>query len=226
MVKKLIRKPLGNDKLIINILSLKPQTISIKIVDITTNRVLSHRMIIPRKKRSRFVIDLPYRDYVLGVYVSSLSNDRFRAKVFLKSDKFYMSATGNSPMTSFSQANASGVSGGGNVATTQTSTPIPTPPPPSDTSVVLQSLTNSFPADYTTAEYTNAYGITEFEANVEESIAAGSPFTFNSAFSLTSLPFTGNLEGRANFTINNYYRIAIKNSAGEFVYSNILQYFG
>ena len=117
--KKLIRKQLGEDQLIINIQSKSPETLVIKIVDVEKNRVLLKRKFIPKKRNEKLVINLPYRDYVLSVDVKTLNGEAVSHTAHLKTDKFYLAATGHNPMTTFAQAQASGVSGGGNVASQQ-----------------------------------------------------------------------------------------------------------
>ena len=101
-MKKIIRKNLGSDTLIIKLQAKKPQSFVIRIVDAVAKRLLSEKYIIPKKKIEKLFINLPNRDYVLSVSVNSVNGDTdFRADAYLKSDKFYRSATGNEPMSGF-----------------------------------------------------------------------------------------------------------------------------
>lgn len=121
---KLIRKKIGADALVINIRSKKPQTFIIKIVDANAKEVLAAQRFTSKKRNERFIAELPFRDYVLGVSVKSVTgDDNFTADIYLKSDSFFMSATGTTS-AGFPIAPAVGV--GGNSSRPQPPTPPPT----------------------------------------------------------------------------------------------------
>ena len=95
--KKKLRKPLGEDELIIRIKSAMPSTINVKVINIVTKKVLAQHTLIANGTKT-LKLALPVQDAILGVVLSSINGNDFSSQIYLRSEKVYSSMTGEKPL--------------------------------------------------------------------------------------------------------------------------------
>lgn len=93
------------------------------------------------------------------------------------------------------------------------------------TSVKLNSISSNTP-NLIDADYVNAYGnsIGQNDAYIYQSNDGVSGWVVVASVNMQSSPFTGNMVNSFGATNNRYYKIGVKNSSGNEVFSNVRQY--
>ena len=119
--RKRLRKPLGEDLLLVFIKSDEPLSFHVRAINLTTKKLIAEKFFIQHKKQNKIQLRLPYDDMLVGVHIKSVNNNqKFFTKIVLQSDMVYEMLTGRKPLSKLEFWK-----GGGGLAQQQ-STPTPT----------------------------------------------------------------------------------------------------